>query len=1144
MNSVANALTDLYNDTILEIPVETPETMLVDWYSKVLSWVWDYLTQTGFKKVKPNRNVRDAGKTPFTVYEAELLLNEGRKIFSSLQEPARRLVMKKTTVDVSFDAQADLLVVKNDSASLVATAARIFAALKQDHAKGSEWERKAYPLYEDPNLDYTMQTCSRSDREKIEVQLRELIRSARTQILTVDPDVRVTLFDVLRGEDGGDGSDEEGWEGGSDSDDDRDVDMLDADEDAEGAAQGLKRRRGEPSSSPKKRRKAAKPDAAKSQPTKAERQQQMLARNRAMVERRQETLDSLLAAKANGTLVAPPPPPPSTPSAPPSPTAPNPALARFLRTEEPKKIRDKTRFVFENALYNGHACLKYESPSVVYCVMMAFEIEAEIHAQFPGDKYSSKVRSLKFNLEDSTNPLVVARVLSGKISVKELVKMTSEDMASASVKKMREEAREEALKDRAFCKVEDLLGGGNKTSSGNTQSEGISRAAVAAPTAPPKPPPLPPSAENASAAALAAAGISSSFATASWAIPAADESPDHSKSGSAPSSPSSGPSAPRLPFVPSSPTMDLLDEEDPPAPAPDSASNEVRTAANIFDVEEFAALSSSARYGKYKFSLPSKDGRSPNIEFSSYLLLARNGEDLENRRPILDREIPNHSTVVGRSEFGTFDKFFRAKMKSGKYMACCVKISTASCSPQDKADFKKFYKELESVKRVAVCKSASGSTYYIVPPKFATQVPQLRHLGCTNSNNKHVGVTWLLYYCKVGSLKFRAFDESDNSVAVGVGMGEAQCRFCLETCPITELISPCGCTGSAQYVHLSCLRRWQTTTSLSIPNAPSLLRRDREGGENRHSKCSSCQQEFSMQPPTQLELLASKLRPSGCLTKLGMDPISAEGRDTMLLSIIVASRKMSSSTDNLRRAAASNSSPFSPSPLPPPSSAAPSDPPAPQPHGGPQRTGVISALLALVELKKAHWSKGLYFIFHVGPSAPPRDPSPEPPHARDVIQACNLSRFIHSSSTSTSSSSSSSPSSSSTSSSSPSSSSPSEPHEGTPDNVLSDFSSRGLLPDPATGCYKSATVIARHHNGGPVNWSSAHNGYLLVANRSATSLRATLREAFGDLADVGEQAVLRGVAAMDAGEQRNGVALVFAEFSLLHDRVLPLLQDN
>ena len=53
-----------------------------------------------------------------------------------------------------------------------------------------------------------------------------------------------------------------------------------------------------------------------------------------------------------------------------------------------------------------------------------------------------------------------------------------------------------------------------------------------------------------------------------------------------------------------------------------------------------------------------------------------------------------------------------------------------------------------------------------------------------------------------------------------------------------------------------------------------------------------------MQPPTQLELLASKLRPSGCLTKLGMDPISAEGRDTMLLSIIVASRKMSSSTDH------------------------------------------------------------------------------------------------------------------------------------------------------------------------------------------------------------------------------------------------------
>ena len=39
------------------------------------------------------------------------------------------------------------------------------------------------------------------------------------------------------------------------------------------------------------------------------------------------------------------------------------------------------------------------------------------------------------------------------------------------------------------------------------------------------------------------------------------------------------------------------------------------------------------------------------------------------------------------------------------------------------------------------------------------------------------------------------------------------CRICLESDNNEQLISPCLCSGSSQYVHTECIQKWRTTTT-------------------------------------------------------------------------------------------------------------------------------------------------------------------------------------------------------------------------------------------------------------------------------------------------------------------------------------------
>jgi len=65
---------------------------------------------------------------------------------------------------------------------------------------------------------------------------------------------------------------------------------------------------------------------------------------------------------------------------------------------------------------------------------------------------------------------------------------------------------------------------------------------------------------------------------------------------------------------------------------------------------------------------------------------------------------------------------------------------------------------------------------------------------------------------------------------------EGECRFCLETDSIDQLIAPCLCKGSAKYVHNRCLVQWISTKSTI------------------NTTCSSCLEEYTRAFPTGYEL--------------------------------------------------------------------------------------------------------------------------------------------------------------------------------------------------------------------------------------------------------------------------------------------------
>ena len=120
-------------------------------------------------------------------------------------------------------------------------------------------------------------------------------------------------------------------------------------------------------------------------------------------------------------------------------------------------VRDKSRVFLEKCLWSGLETLGFEAAEMDaqdYCSILAWDLEDAVYTKFQKEnsdivssEYRDKIRSLRFNLQDPKNPMLVAQVLAGDMSIQELVSASTEDLASIEMKLKRRKVEEEALKN-------------------------------------------------------------------------------------------------------------------------------------------------------------------------------------------------------------------------------------------------------------------------------------------------------------------------------------------------------------------------------------------------------------------------------------------------------------------------------------------------------------------------------------------------------------------------------------------------------------------------------------------------------------------------------------------------------------------------
>jgi transcription elongation factor S-II len=119
-------------------------------------------------------------------------------------------------------------------------------------------------------------------------------------------------------------------------------------------------------------------------------------------------------------------------------------------------VRSKCRDMLVKALKKTHV----EGIDDHHIVHLAAVIEDCIYQEFKSSdqKYKARVRSRVSNLGDNKNPELCRKVITGEISPNEIARMTTMEMASDDMKKLRKEYTKEGIRESQMA-----IAGGTKT---------------------------------------------------------------------------------------------------------------------------------------------------------------------------------------------------------------------------------------------------------------------------------------------------------------------------------------------------------------------------------------------------------------------------------------------------------------------------------------------------------------------------------------------------------------------------------------------------------------------------------------------------------------------------------------------------------
>ena len=373
--------------------------------------------------------------------------------------------------------------------------------------------------------------------------------------------------------------------------------------------------------------------------------------------------------------------------------------------------RDKARSILERALRKGMQMMGIdEAEATLFCALKASEIEQALFAAYRQrigsrsvtDEYRSKLRSLRYNMEDTKNPTLCPRILVGEITVSQLVNMTSEDLASEKVKLKKAKAEEESKKNI-------ILNPGAAKPKEEKQPQTVKGL------------------------------LQSSLKSAAKASPVARKPVLKMAQPSGASPKLTRPVASFPPLLNTSPspqqgkrTLKIASQLPPP---PLDVKTSRQEAAALLPTPPSLALTTP----------PSLAMASPPPAPTSWFLLNSNGTDQftisvserkkvfkakfalvdESQRSLVDRALPELLAEKGRSPVDVCSKFLKEKLETGRWTAISLRLTTVSDGSS--ADtYKRYCKEYEKRARISMLSVGKDSNLFLVIPKFHSAAKPLK----------------------------------------------------------------------------------------------------------------------------------------------------------------------------------------------------------------------------------------------------------------------------------------------------------------------------------------------------------------------------------------------------------------------------------
>lgn len=410
-------------------------------------------------------------------------------------------------------------------------------------------------------------------------------------------------------------------------------------------------------------------------------------------------------------------------------------------------VRFKSRSLFESsfikAVENIGIHLDSESSRDIFsmCSFLAWDLETIVYDKLVGEsnednerhineEYKAKVRSLRFNLEDKKNPLLCTRVLLGILSLSSLVDMTPEQLASKDLQETRARIEDESKQSHTIHPVVII----NELSS---QSKVLNQTSPAVGAA------VDVESKQKSSIYYATEIHSESILNleenvrlnkdSSHTASVENEYGIRIESRSATSVNSLGSTELN--------TAEAIEDSFPKKNDVvhnlliiDSSSDEMGKSLLLGDEENSTntKLPSLGRSGNLVMSISGTRDylftiKAMKISFSAGFFWDKN---LSVPFQTVSNLLPHELVDKGRVAIEEFNNFISAKTKSKKWEMVPLKL--VNIHDEDEANYKAFYKEYESIRRIAMFRVSDDIHLYLVTPKFIYVAHCLREIIVNN----------------------------------------------------------------------------------------------------------------------------------------------------------------------------------------------------------------------------------------------------------------------------------------------------------------------------------------------------------------------------------------------------------------------------